>query len=193
LRRGPTRIDELVAIILPTASVPAHLTPSQLLDDAVVPPARVAAKVLALRELVRRGPRAEDLLEQRIASSADIAAHYVPLLRGDTMESLHIVGLDNRSRVRIKRCVARGGISSCAVTPSDVLRPLVLNACSAGVVVHNHPSGDPSPSPEDIALTERLVVGAGVLGLKIIDHVIVGAERHFSFLDGGLLHRSRVA
>lgn len=189
MRRGPTRIDELVAMILPTAAVPAHLTPSQLLDDAVEPPTRVAAKVLALRELVRRGRRPDDLLEQRIATSADIAAHYMPLLRGDTMESLHIVGLDSRNRVRIKRCVARGGTSSCAVTPTDVLRPLVINACAAGIVVHNHPSGDPSPSPEDIALTERLVAGASVLGLKLIDHVIVAAEGHFSFLDAGLLTR----
>lgn len=189
MRRGPTRIDELVAIILPTASVPAHLTPSQLLDDAVVPPTRVAAKVLALRELVRCGRRAEDLLEKRIASSADIAAHYVPLLRGDTMESLHVIGLDNRSRVRLMRCVARGGITACAVTPTEVLRPLVLNACAGGIVVHNHPSGDPTPSAEDIALTERIVAGATALGVKLVDHVIVAHEGAFSFLDAGLLVR----
>lgn len=189
MRNGPTRIDELVAAILPKAPLPSHLRPSQLLDEDVVPPAKVAAKVLALRELVRRGARHADLVGSRIASSKDIAAHYLPMLRGDTMESLHVVGLDARNGVRLMQCVCRGGVTSCAVTPRDILRPLVLNACAAGIVVHNHPSGDPSPSAEDTALTERIARGAELLGIRLLDHVVVGSEAHFSFLDTGLLTR----
>lgn len=189
MRHGPTRIDELVAAILPKAPLPSHLRPSQLLDEDVVPPAKVAAKVLALRELIRRGGRSEDLLGSRIGSSKDVAAHYLPLLRGDTMESLHLVGLDSRNAVRFMHCVCRGGVSSCAVSPRDLLRPLVLNACVAGIVIHNHPSGDPSPSPEDIALTERIARGAELLGMRLLDHVVIGADGHFSFLDAGLLPR----
>ncbi|MFO0680534.1 MAG: JAB domain-containing protein [Sandaracinus sp.] len=189
MRSGPTRVDELVATLLPKVSLPSHLTPAQLLDADVVPPAKYAAKVLALRELVRHGGRPDDLVDTRIASSADIAAYYLPRLRGDTMESLHVVGLDARQHVRFTQCVARGGISSCAVTPRDVLRPVLLNASAAMVVVHNHPSGDPSPSPEDVALTERLVRGAEVLGVRVLDHVVIGAQGHFSFLDAGMLGR----
>jgi DNA repair protein RadC len=189
VRHGPTRIDELVAAILPKAPLPSHLRPSQLLDEDVVPPPKVAAKVLALRELVRRGGRSEELIASRISSSKDIAAHYLPLLRGDTMESLHVVGLDSRNAVRSMQCVCRGGISSCAVSPREILRPLLLNACAAGVIVHNHPSGDPSPSAEDIALTERIARGAEVLGIRLLDHVVIGGEGHFSFLDAGLLPR----
>jgi DNA repair protein RadC len=187
MRSGPTRIDELVAAILPKAPLPAHLRPSQLLDEDVVPPARVAAKVRALRELVRRGARHEDLVGSRINSSKDVAAHYLPLLRGDTMESLHVVGLDARNAVRLLQCVSRGGVASCAVTPRDILRPLVLNACAAAIAVHNHPSGDPSPSGEDIALTERIARGAEVLGIRLVDHVVIGGAGHFSFRDAGLL------
>jgi DNA repair protein RadC len=159
-----------------------------LLDDSVVPPARVAAKVLALRELLRCGGRDDELVGFHVKSSSDVASYFRPKLGADTMESLYVVGLDNRSRVRFEQCVARGGISSCAVTPTEILRPLVLNACAAGIVVHNHPSGDPSPSAEDIALTERIVTAATALGVKLLDHVIVARET-FSFLDAGLLHR----
>ncbi len=187
MRSGPTRIDELIALVLPKAPLPAHLSPSMLLDEAVVPPAKVAAKVLALRELIRRGGRADELSDLPVTSSTDVAARYRARLGPDTLESMHVVGLDSRHRVRLELCVARGGISSCAVMPSDVLRPLVLNACAGGVVVHNHPSGDPSPSSEDVALTERLAEGARVLGIRLVDHVIVASGGHFSFLDAGLL------
>lgn len=189
MRSGPTRIDELIATLLPKVPLPPHLRPSQLLDPDVVPPAKAAAKVLALRELVHRGGRAEDLIDTRIASSADVATYFMPRLRGDTMESMHVVGLDTRSHVRLVQCVARGGISSCSVMPRDVLRPVLLNACAATIILHNHPSGDPSPSPEDIALTERIARGAEVLGVRLLDHIVIGADRHFSFLDAGLLAR----
>ena len=187
MRPGPTRIDALVRTILPTAPLPGHLSPRDLLDESVVPAARIAEKVYALRALVKSGGRAEDLLGARIGSSNDIAAHYLPLLRGDTMESLHVVGLDNKNAVRLMQCVCRGGLSSCAVVPADVLRPVLLNACTGFIAVHNHPSGDPSASQEDLLLTERLSRGAHVLGVRLLDHVIIGAEKHFSFLDAGLL------
>lgn len=187
MRRASSRVDELVAILLPRVALPSHLSPSHLLDGDVVPPAKHAAKVLALRELVRHGGRPDDLIDTRIVSSADVAAYYLPRLRGDTMESLHVVGLDGKNHVRFVQCVARGGISSCAVAPRDILRPVVLNASSALVLVHNHPSGDPTPSAEDLVLTERVVQGAEVLGVRVLDHIVIGARGHVSFLDAGLL------
>jgi DNA repair protein RadC len=187
VRRGPTSIDEFVRTILPRAALPSHLTPRDLLDESVVPPAKVADKVLALRALIRTGGRAEELLGTRITSSQCVADHYVPLLRADTMESLHIVGLDVRNGVRIRQCVCRGGIASCAVTPTDVYRPLVLNACSALLLVHNHPSGDPTPSGDDINFTERVRTAGELLGIRLLDHLIIGGEGAFSFADAGLM------
>ncbi len=191
MTRTPSRVDELVAILLPKVALPSHLTPAQLLDGDVVPPTKHAAKVLALRELVRHGGRPDDLIDTRIASSADVAAYYLPRLRGDTMESLHVVGLSSKHHVRFTQCVARGGISSCAVAPRDILRPVLLNASTALVLIHNHPSGDPTPSAEDIALTERVVQAADVLGVRVLDHVVIGARGHVSFLDAGLLRAAR--
>ena len=149
----------------------------------------MAAKVHALRELIRSGGRAEDLLDRRITGSKDVAEHYIAQLAGDTMESFHVVGLDVRNGVRLMQCVARGGVTRCALYPRDVLRPIVVNACAAFIAVHNHPSGDPSPSSEDIALTDELAKGADLLGIRLVDHVVVGAQTYFSFIDAGLLKR----
>ena len=190
MRPPRTRLDALVARILPQAAVPSHLRPAQLLDDDVVPPLRCADKVFALRELLRTGGNEEPLLDGKIiVTSDDIAAHFCPLLGREPTESLWVVGLDARNHVRLTSCVARGGISYCAVHVADVLRALVLNAVPRGVVVHNHPSGDPTPSADDLALTDALAKGADLLGLRVVDHVIVAGADHFSFAASGLLPR----
>lgn len=187
MRRGATNIDELIRVLLPKAPLPAHLSPRDLLDDAVEPPPKVAEKVHALRALLKSGGRPESLLGTPFCSSADVAAHYIPLLSADTIESMHVVGTDSRNAVRLMRCVARGGSSACAVVPRDVLRAVVLNACMGLIVVHNHPSGDPTPSAADIALTARLAGGADVLGISFHDHIVIGGGKHVSFRDAGLL------
>ena len=83
MRRGPTEVDDWVATLFPRAPLPKHLTPSDLLDEAVVPPAKVAEKVEALRKLVKSGGRPLPLTG-RMASSRDVAEYFQPRLRGDT-------------------------------------------------------------------------------------------------------------
>ena len=182
----PTRIDELIATILPRNKLPSRLRPSHLLDDAVVPPPAVAEKVYALRALVKSGG-SEEPLSGRLVSSRDVASYFRPLIGADTMESFWVIGLDAKNRVRVEHQVSRGGLTSCPVSPSDAIRPVVLNACVGAIAIHNHPSGDTSPSPEDIALTQRLAQGFDLLGLRLVDHVIVSTEGYFSFLDAGVL------
>lgn len=184
--KGLTRIDELVATILPRSRLPKRLRPSQLLDTDVEPPRAIAPRVEALRELLRTGA-SEEPLTGRIVSSQDVAATYVAKLGADRLESLWVIGLDARNQVRVERQLARGGPAHCVVAPGDILRVLVLNACPAGIMLHNHPSGDVQPSPEDIDLTRRTRLGAELLGLRLLDHVIVGGRSHFSFCDEGLM------
>lgn len=186
MSEGPTRIDELIRRILPRAALPRHVRPSLLLDDAVVPPARVAEKVEALRQLVRCAGRDDDLFGP-ISSSRDVAEYFVPRLAAHPMESLWVAGLNAKNAVRVVHCVARGGVESCAVAVRDIVRVPVLNACSAFVLVHNHPSGNPEPSADDISLTERVSRAADLLGVRLLDHVIVAASGYTSFVDAGLL------
>jgi DNA repair protein RadC len=186
----PKRIDELIAAVLPAGAVPPHLRPVDLLDDAVVPPSRVAEKVFALRALMRSGGRDEPLTG-RIASSRDVAAFFVPRLRDDQVETLWVVGLDAKHRVRLVHCVARGAVDACPIVPREVLRPLVLNACVAAILVHNHPSGDPAPSPEDLSITRRLCRATDLLGLRLFDHIVVATSGYVSLLDAGLVPELR--
>ena len=183
---GPTRIDELIRRVLPRAALPAHVRPSMLLDDAVVTPARVADKVEALRQLVRSGGRDSDLFD-RIASSRNIADHFIPRLGTHPTESLWVVGVNAKNVPRVVHCVARGGVENCAVAVRDIVRVPVLNACSAFVLVHNHLSGDPAPSADDVALTERVARAGDLLGIRLLDHVVVAASSYASLLDMGLL------
>lgn len=187
---SPKRIDELIAALLPAGAVPPHLRPVDLLDDSVVPPSRVAEKVLALRALVRSGGRDEPLTG-RIASSQDVAAFFLPRLRDDHVETIWVVGLDAKHRVRLVHCVARGAVDACPLVPREVLRPLVLNACVGAILVHNHPSGDPEPSPEDLAITRRLCRATALLGLRLLDHVIVASSGYVSLLEVGLVPELR--
>lgn len=123
----------------------------------------------------------------RIGSSRDLDAALRPRLGTLDVEQFIVVPLDARNRVLGEFRVGLGSTTYCPVSPADVFRVAIREAAAGIVVAHNHPSGDPSPSPEDIDLTIRLVRAGEVIGVSVLDHVIVGREGFFSFLDAGLL------
>jgi len=137
-----------------------------------LPPRICARRVAAAFELGRRA--AEDsIAPASIASSADVATWASRRLCGLDHEELWLLALDGRSRLRAVRCVAKGGLHGMGVRPADPLR-LALRASASGfVLVHNHPSGDPTPSVEDVTFTRRLAAAAVVVGMPLLDHVIV--------------------
>lgn len=128
-----------------------------------------------------------------IRDSKGVAEIVHALIGTEAVEVLIVLHLDARNHLVGYTEVARGGMASCAVAIGDVLRPLVVAATPGFIVAHNHPSGDPSPSPDDTAITKRIQDGAHLLGIKLLDHVIVGqdfaanTQRSFSYLDAGLL------
>ena len=130
---------------------------------------------------------AERELPATIASSRDVIAFARGLLGKRVTESFLVIAIDSRQRPVGWSEVARGSTSACPVAPADVYRFAVHVAASAVILVHNHPSGDPFPSAEDVSLTERLVKGGDLLGIKVLDHVIATRSLSFSFLDAGLL------
>jgi DNA repair protein RadC len=91
-----------------------------------------------------------------------------------------VIGIDIRNGLLDIVEVARGSLNAVEVHPREVFRPLVRMAAAGGVVVHNHPSGDPSPSDEDLSLTERLREAGDLLGVPVIDHIVIGAQRYRS-------------
>jgi len=104
-------------------------------------------------------------------------------------ECFHVVLLDVRGRLLRAVQVAEGSLSQCPVSPRDALRPAVREGAHGVVFVHNHPSGDPAPSPDDAELTDRLRAAAEVVGVLARDHVIVAAGGYYSFVEAGRWRR----
>jgi DNA repair protein RadC len=100
-------------------------------------------------------------------------------------EAFHVVLLDVRGRLLRAVQVAEGSLTQCPVSPRDALRPAVREGAHGVVFVHNHPSGDPAPSPEDFDLTERLRAAADLVGVVARDHVIVASGGYYSFVAAG--------
>lgn len=102
-------------------------------------------------------------------------------------EHFTLLSLNNKNRLNGFKVISTGSLTASIVHPREVWRA-ALYLCSAAVVfVHNHPSGDPAPSPEDIDITRRLKETADVLGIRVLDHVVLGDGRFFSFNDKGML------
>lgn len=104
-------------------------------------------------------------------------------------ECFAVVMLDVRGRLLGREVVAQGSLTACPVNPRDVLRPAIKAGAHGLVYVHNHPSGDPSPSPEDRDLTDRMRAAAELVGLLPRDHVIVASGGYYSFVEAGRWRR----
>jgi len=146
-----------------------------------------AARLLAAFELASRLLQEQRPLQPRIRDPADVAALFGPRLRDLAVEEFHVLALDSQSRVRRDVLVTRGLLNSALVHPREVFRAAIAEAAAGIIVVHNHPSGDPTPSPEDQAVTRQLVQAGKLLDLPVYDHVIVAGDRFLSFVTAGLL------
>jgi DNA repair protein RadC len=102
-------------------------------------------------------------------------------------EAFFVIMLDQRHAVLGIEMVSMGSLTASLVHPREVYRPAILAQAAAVAFVHNHPSGDTTPSTEDKRLTDRLKQAGEILGIRVIDHVIVGANGHHSFADCGQL------
>lgn len=143
---------------------------------------RSAAAARAIAAALELGKRAAIDATPRtpIGDGKDVAAWARPRLGVLEHEELWLLALDGRSRLKAARCVARGGLHGVGVRPIDPLR-IALRAGAAGfVLVHNHPSGDPTPSVEDIFFTKKVAAGAAACGVPLLDHVIVTREGYAS-------------
>lgn len=110
-----------------------------------------------------------------------------PRLNREVGEVMIAIGVDGRNRVRYMSEVSRGGLHGLAVSARDILRPMVAVGASAFVLVHNHPSGDPTPSLEDIAMTRAVQAAADVVGTPLLDHVILTVDAWSSLRELGLM------
>jgi DNA repair protein RadC len=206
---GPSALTsaELVAVLLGTGATEASALVlatallgrggGSLRDLAARPAAELtrtrgvgpakAARLLAAFELAARMLQEQRPALPRVRQPDDVAALLGPRLRDLAVEEFHVLALDSQSRVRRDILVTRGLLNSALVHPREVFRAAIAEAAAGIIVVHNHPSGDPTPSPEDRAVTRQLAEAGRLLDLPLYDHVILAGDRFISFVAAGWL------
>ena len=146
-----------------------------------------AAQILAAIEIGRRTLTHAPSARVQLRTPRDAAAYLMPAFGSRPVEQFGIVLLDTKHRVLRTTVLAVGTLNSTVVQPRDVFREAALGAAAAIVVFHNHPSGDPSPSPDDVELTRRLRAAGTLMGIDVVDHIILGDVQYCSFKEAGKL------
>jgi DNA repair protein RadC len=146
-----------------------------------------AAELGAAFALARRLASAPLVVGDKFTNSRQVFDHFRYRLCDLQQEVFLCLMLDTKNKIIREKEISRGGLESSGVNPRDVFGEAVRETASAVIFVHNHPSGEPAPSREDVALTRRLKEAGEVLGLRVLDHVIIGKNAFYSFADEGRL------
>ena len=146
-----------------------------------------AALILAALELGRRIASAGPLVRDSITSPEDGVALLMPRLRYESKEHFLVVLLNSKNKVLEIEQISEGSLNSSVVHPREVFAPAVLHHAAAILTAHNHPSGDPTPSKEDKDLTNTLVQAGKYMGIPVLDHIIIGDAKYFSFKEHSYL------
>lgn len=147
-------------------------------------------KAIEVKAAVELGKRLSVVSEEAkpvIRTPADAAQLMMSDLRYETREHFYLLVLDSRNQLRHKRPVSTGTLTESLVHPREVFGEAIKFSAASVVLVHNHPSGDPEPSPQDVKSTKRLVEAGKVLGIDVLDHVIIGDGRWSSLKQLGLM------
>ena len=144
-----------------------------------------AAQVLAAVELGRRTLLRGTAERPQLVFPRQVAAYLLPQYGAGPVEQFGILMLDTKQRVIRIKIVAVGSLDSTVVHPREVFREAAAASAAAIVLFHNHPSGDPTPSNDDLLLTSRMVNAGDIMGIDVIDHVILADQRYFSLVEAG--------
>ena len=135
----------------------------------------------------------EEATDYAVKDAKD-AYKYCSDLADHAQEAFVVLTLNQKNRIIGRHLVSLGSATATLIHPREVFRPAILEGAASVMVVHNHPSGDPTPSSDDRRMTERLVEAAEILGIRLLDHVIIGDNQgseyitpYFSFVDEGLM------
>jgi len=190
--------EELLEVILPKQAVRELMTEygsvqHVLLQTSVQELAKVrgigptkARQLQYLCELAKRIYRVNTKLPPVIRAPQDVFERVVDM-QHLPVEQFRVLYLNTKNGILAEETVSQGTVSSALVDPRAVFSRAVRLMAATVILIHNHPSGDPSPSPEDIALTRKLVEAGKVLDVQVVDHLVVGQGRYISFKEKGLI------
>ena len=202
--------SELIAIMLRTGTVnngnshsaldiaklvlSRHGSLSELLDISVQELSQIrgigtakAAQLVAAVELGKRAVSEKNGNNTSFKCSEDVANYYIPLLKDLKKEQFRIVLLNIKNKIIKEVLVSQGSLTSSIVHPREVLKIAIKSSAASVIFLHNHPSGDPEPSIDDIEITNRLCKSCAIIGIQVLDHLIVAESGYFSFRQKNMI------
>ena len=117
----------------------------------------------------------------------DVQSLLGPEMSALAQEQLRVLLLNTRNQVMAQRIVYQGNVNSSIIRPAEVFRAAIIDSAPSIVIAHNHPSGDPTPSPEDVKITRELVEGGKLLGIDVLDHIVIGGDKFISLKERKLM------
>ena len=157
----------------------------QALLDALRSNLSLLGEIATRYEVATQPERPQD--PPSIVTPKDVHDLLGPEMSQLAQEQLRVLLLDIKNNVVGQQVIYQGNVNSSMIRPAEVLRPAILEAVPSIIISHNHPSRDPSPSPEDVAVTRDLVKAAKLLGIELLDHIVIGGKRFVSLKERGLM------
>ena len=146
-----------------------------------------AAQLKCIAELAERIAKTSRLRDVRLNEPASVAGYYMESLRLKTKENLLLAMFDAKSHLLGEETISVGTVTNSLVSPREIFMIAMEYRAAHIVLLHNHPSGDPTPSEADLAVTRRVAEGGRILEIVLADHIIIGDNRYISFRENGLL------
>ena len=144
-------------------------------------------QLCCIAELSKRIAKEQAVCRLNITSPDSVADYYMEMLRHKSEEEVHVMLLNSRNNIIKSVMISMGTATYSAVSPREIFMAALKYKASGVIVVHNHPSGDPSPSREDIAVTQRLVKAGRIMDIPVLDHIILGDCRFLSLKEKGMM------
>lgn len=204
LKQGPEALSdaELFAILLRTGSRGENVIDmsnrliseyglAKLLECSLVELQKIkgigqskAMQLLAMAELQKRINQAKIPLK-KISCAKDVFDYFNERLKEEKQENFYILILNNQNRIIKEEQISKGILDCSIIHPREVFRPAIKNSSAKIILVHNHPSGNPEPSREDLDITQRLIDASEMVDIKVLDHVIIGKDEWWSWRERG--------
>ena len=159
---------------------------SELQSIKGIGPAK-SAQMKAALEIGKRFLRQKTEPKEKIKSVEDVFNYYKPYLRDLKKEVFKVMLLDGRNKIIKDVTISEGSLTKSIVHPREVIKEATKESAAALIFVHNHPSGESKPTKDDIEITERLIKACDIVGIRVLDHIIIGANDYYSFADEGLI------